>query len=115
MASIDGKCPVCLGDHMIVSPSGETRVGSRLTNCTDGFMKTAKERSKIVKEVKGCHFCSNLRHTSEQCRMQHKFTRTKQTEVLSAERSTTVVYTGQSLGTASQCLSTYNKNKQLQG
>ena len=71
---MDGKFPVCLGDHMFVSLSGETRS----TNCTDRFMKkTAKENGKIIEEVKGCHFCTNWRHTSEQCRMQRKFTCTK--------------------------------------
>ena len=59
-------------------PSGETRLGSRLTDFTDGFMKkTAEEGGKIIEEVKGCHFCTNWRHTSEQCCKQRKFTCTK--------------------------------------
>ena len=86
---------------------------TRSTDCTDGFMKkTVKERGKIIEEVKGCHFCTNWRHTSEQCCMQLKFTCTKlDGSVVCEKKNTTVVYTGQNLNTASQCLSTNEQKK----
>ena len=86
-ASKGGKCPICLGDHMFVSLSGETSFGSRITECTDGFMK----RSSVA--------C--IANSLAQSWM----------EVLCAERSTTVVYTGQTLVTSSQCPSTYRQKE----
>ena len=40
--------------------------------------KTQEERGKVIKEVKGCHFCTSWKHASELCRMLHKFPCAKQ-------------------------------------
>ena len=73
VASMDSKCTICQGYHTFTSQAGETRSGSRLTDCADVFMKMPEECGKIIKEVKGCRFGTNWNHTSHKCCISRRF------------------------------------------
>ena len=74
VVNTDSKGTVYSEDSTLTNKAKETRSGTRLTDCAERYMKErSEERGKNIKEVKGCHFCTNWKHLSKLCRMPRKF------------------------------------------